>query len=419
MANGFGNLADLLTGGGKAGQQNAFYTGQMQQGQVSHLSAQTEQALASAKVEQQKAKAAARANDANNNLADDFLASGLAKTPEEAAAYAHLALGGHGTFETLAKGRGELQTQGFRNTIANPNAAPDVRLGASMGISGKPESPLVAAPQENVNAFVPNTAAAPTVNQTPLGKANTEKALRPPTNLVDPAAVAAAAALIAQGRAPLPTGRSMVTGPGAAIVKAVVDQNPDFNANTYPTQAAAEKDFTSGMTSRKVNSLNTAIAHMQTLDELAGALGNDRIRKFNEVRQYLAKETGRAAPTNFKEAADLVGQEVVAAVVANNGTKEERDRAANAFANIASPEQLKGATDTYRTLLGGQMDSLANKYKVGTGREDFHKRFLTVKTRTALGLDKSDSSSGTKPPAASDAVVKWGRDASGKPVRIQ
>lgn len=173
MANGFAQLGELLTGGGKAGQQNAFFRGQLQQGQVQHLSAQTQEALANAKIAQQKAKAAQDEQDATDNLADAFQKAGLADTPESAQALATVARAKQGNFESLAKGRGELQTQGFRKTLADPNASPEVRLGASMGIIGKPESPLVSAPQENVNAFAPNAASAPVVNQTPLGAAST------------------------------------------------------------------------------------------------------------------------------------------------------------------------------------------------------------------------------------------------------
>lgn len=173
MASGFGQLGYLLAGGGKADQQDSFFKGQLQQGQVQHLSAQTQEALANAKIAQGKAKAQQDEQDATDNLADAFHKAGLAPDIETAQAMATVARAKQGNFESLAKGRGEIQTQGFRRTAADPNAAPEARLGALMGISGKPESPLVAAPQENVNPFAPNAASAPQVNQTPLGVAST------------------------------------------------------------------------------------------------------------------------------------------------------------------------------------------------------------------------------------------------------
>jgi hypothetical protein len=140
MPNGFAQLGDLLAGGNRAGAQNSFYQGQLQQGQASHLSAQTEEALANAKSSQLKAKAEAQKQEKTDTLADSFFKAGLADSPEKAAALANVYIAGAGNFESLAKGGGELQTQGFRKTLADKDMSLADRLAASSGVQGKVQS---------------------------------------------------------------------------------------------------------------------------------------------------------------------------------------------------------------------------------------------------------------------------------------
>lgn len=199
----------------------------------------------------------------------------------------------------------------------------------------------------------------------------------------DPNSAATAAQMIADGKIPMINGRNLSTPWGAEVVKQLNAIKPDFNASTYPTQAAAIKDFTSGKTSTKVRSLNTAIAHMDTLDELSTALGNNDMNSFNRIANAWSKETGSPKVTNFKAARDLVSKEVIAAVVAGGGGQAEREEAAASFNAANSPQQLAEVTNVYRELLGGQMHSLANQYEQGTGKKDFE-RFLTDRTKKAL-----------------------------------
>ncbi len=211
---------------------------------------------------------------------------------------------------------------------------------------------------------------------------------RAPTQSVygnaDPSSARQTAQMIASGQIPMITGRNLSTPWGQEVVKAIKEINPDFSATTYPTKAAALKDFTSGMTSRKVRSLNTAIDHMGTLDELSQALGNGDIKLVNKLGNEFAKETGNPAPTNFNAARDLVAKEIISAVVAGGGGQAEREEASASINAAGSPEQLKQVIETYRHLLGGQMRSLDTQYQQGTGMQDFE-RFLTPRTKKALG----------------------------------
>lgn len=148
-------------------------------------------------------------------------------------------------------------------------------------------------------------------------------------------------------------------------------------------QASAVKDFSSGMSARRVTANNTAINHLATMENLADDLANSDTRVFNAAANAIAKQFGAAAPANFDAARQLVASEVIKAVVANGGGVTERQEAAEQFARANSPAQLKGVINTYKELLGGQLSSLGQQYETGTGRKDFNKK-LSPETRKIL-----------------------------------
>lgn len=324
-----------------------------------------------------------------------------------------IAAGRGGDYASGQQGRLRSQEFGFRDTAANPDTSVGT-MNRALAAAGQ----AVVKPIEAVGAggYSNILADQPSVANTPLGESminenvanaalKNAQATHPDQfrsngmyGQMDAAGIDALAKLVATGKAPLPTGRALTSPSGSKLVQAVVGQNKDFDAATYPTAQAAEKAFTSGQESRKVRSLNTAIAHMDTLDKLATDLSNTDVNVFNRAANFLAKETGKPAPTNFQSARDIVGQEVVSAVVAAGGSMAERQAAQEQFNAANSPAQLAGVTKTYRDLLGGQLDSLSNQYKTGTGKNDFDKRFMMARTLTALGRDKAVAPAQESPP---------------------
>ena len=189
------------------------------------------------------------------------------------------------------------------------------------------------------------------------------------------------------------------TGGGATPAEAatnVVGAKQDVAAQT-----ATLKDFSAGPSSKRVTANNTALNHLETLDKLADSLANSDIRVVNAAGNAFAKATGSSAPTSFDAAKQLVASEVIKAVTQNGGGVTERQEAAKNFASAGSPEQLKGITQTYRDLLGGQLTTLAQQYETGTGRKDFDKK-LSPATRDLLNKSKPAPAAG-----AVDTTNKW------------
>jgi len=163
------------------------------------------------------------------------------------------------------------------------------------------------------------------------------------------------------------------------------------NKQTRAGQAAAVRDFSSGVSARRVTANNTAINHLATMEKLASDLGNSDIGIVNRASNMFAKETGSTAPANFDAAKQLVAAEVIKAVVNNGGGVTERQEAQENFAKARSPEQLQGVINTYKELLAGQLQSLGQQYEVNTGRKDFSTR-LNPETQKVY---RSMSGSGT------------------------
>jgi hypothetical protein len=183
---------------------------------------------------------------------------------------------------------------------------------------------------------------------------------------------------------------SMGGGASAADAAAnLVAAKQDVGSRTQ-----AVKAFASGKQGQQVTAFNTAIDHLSTMTKLSDALQNNDIKAFNSLGNTVARQTGQPAPTNFDAAKQIVTAEIIKAVVASGGGVKERQEAESNFAAASSPEQLKGVINTYKQLLGGQLNSLNLQYENSTGRKDFDKK-LTPDAKAELNKLR-----GTETPAA-------------------
>jgi hypothetical protein len=167
------------------------------------------------------------------------------------------------------------------------------------------------------------------------------------------------------------------------------------------SQTKALKDFSTGIQGRQVNAFNTAIDHLGTMDKLSDALANNDIKAFNSLGNVIARQTGSPAPTNFDAAKQIVTAEVIKAVVASGGGVTERQEAERNFAAANSPQQLKGIINTYKQLLGGQLNSLNLQYENTTGRKDFDKK-LTGEAKNVVKELRGSAGGGAAPAGGVD-----------------
>lgn len=175
--------------------------------------------------------------------------------------------------------------------------------------------------------------------------------------------------------------------PNLAKEVGMTPEEASTNKQEFAVRSKSMKDFATGTQGRMVNSFNTAIDHLGTLGELGDALKNRDTQAINLVANKVAQWTGSAAPTNLNAAKQIVGAEIIKAIVASGGGQAEREEAADQISMISSPEQLSQYIDTTQKLMAGQLKSLKLQYQTTTKRDDFDDK-LTPKSKSILsGID--------------------------------
>jgi hypothetical protein len=208
-----------------------------------------------------------------------------------------------------------------------------------------------------------------------------------------PPGLAAQIKAVGTYRQPAPAGRTSPTG--IKFMSLVNQAYPSFDASQYGAKTKARNDFTTGKNGNTVRSLNVAVQHLDQLGQLSDAMANGNVQLVNRVGNFIASQTGNPAPTNFNAAKQLVGDEIVKAIVGAGGGVSDREEAAHNISSASSPAQLAGVIRTYQGLLSGQLVGLRQQYQKSTGLDDFED-FLAPETRAKL--EAHGAASGAAPP---------------------
>ena len=175
---------------------------------------------------------------------------------------------------------------------------------------------------------------------------------------------------IAAGKLAPINGFALAKPRGQAIMARVMEINPSYDAGDYAAKNAALKGFSTGKEGTALRSFSVAVDHLTTLGHMADALDNGDIQVINKVRNTWKQQTGAAAPTDFKAVKEIVGKEVVKAIIAGGGGVDERKEMSELMADAKSPQQLKGVVTHFLELMGAQRDGLLDQYERTTGRKD-------------------------------------------------
>ena len=165
----------------------------------------------------------------------------------------------------------------------------------------------------------------------------------------------------AVGKNQLPLSTALARVPPAmkaGVMQQLLQKYPDFDETAIATRQAANKAFTTGKEGAAMRSIGTAVKHLDMVDGMVDALANGNLQLLNKIGNAYQTQTGNPAPTNFDAAKEIVGQEVVKAIVAGGGGVGERQEAAAALSNAKSPAQLRGVVKTYKTIMSAQHESL-------------------------------------------------------------
>lgn len=193
------------------------------------------------------------------------------------------------------------------------------------------------------------------------------------------------AKMVANGDMPWPGGFALKSPYWQNVIAAARTYDPTANGNRFPAVAK----FNTGKQGDQVRAFDVGLSHLNTLSTLTDALNNNDTQLLNSAANTWKSQTGQPAPTEFNAAKEVVGNEIVKAIVGAGGGVGDREKAQKALDAANSPAQLKGVISTYKTLMNGQLSGLQQQYENSTGRKDFATRLTPSSQKELAGMSKS------------------------------
>lgn len=176
---------------------------------------------------------------------------------------------------------------------------------------------------------------------------------------------------IAENRVPPPSSRSMASGVGKALMERVMAINPTYDATQFPSRNKMRTAFTSGPQGQTLNSLNTAIEHLDQFVGFAKTMGNGQFQSSNELKNWVKTQLGDSAPTNFDGIKTVLSGEVAGALKKSGATDTEIEHVERSMKSAGSPAQLFDyATKVVIPALGSKAHTYDSQWKATMGEKD-------------------------------------------------
>jgi hypothetical protein len=218
-----------------------------------------------------------------------------------------------------------------------------------------------------------------------------------------PSTMSAQVKAYAEGRQPLPTGFALKSPYFQNMLRMVTQYDPTFDAVNYNARAGTRRDFTSGKSAVTINAMNTALGHLDQLDNAATALNNGDFPKVNAIGNWFSTETGKPAPKNFNAIAGLVAEELTRVYRGVGGAEADIKRHMDDISVNSSPEQIRGALYNISELLKSKLDAMGEQYNQGMGTTEDPLRLLNGPAQSSFNRLLSYGAEGTGKPNATKA----------------
>ncbi len=183
---------------------------------------------------------------------------------------------------------------------------------------------------------------------------------------LDPAMAKQVKAL-AEGRMAFPSGVALSKPYWQAMLGAVSQYDPSFDATNYNARNATLRGFSAGKEAQTVNALNTVAEHLGTLSDYADKLNNTQIPLVNRIANTYLAETGDPRIAQFETARKAAADEVAKVWRNTGGSQADIEENLKNLDGAQSPAQLHAAIGTLVKLIGGKLSALQDQYKQGMG----------------------------------------------------
>jgi hypothetical protein len=181
---------------------------------------------------------------------------------------------------------------------------------------------------------------------------------------------------MATGDVDAPTGRAATSGPGARIMNALMQYDPEYSkllAQQRKENLHQFNDTHPGSAGGQLIALNTMIHHADLYLDAAAALKNGSFKPGNEIYNKVATIFGAAPPTNAALLAQFFASETGKVATGGVPAEGEIKSILSKMSTDGSPEAMEGAAKTLIQIAGGRMLPLKQR------RDDAHlEKFVRI-----------------------------------------
>jgi hypothetical protein len=200
-----------------------------------------------------------------------------------------------------------------------------------------------------------------------------------------PAGMAQVVRQVANYSIPLPSGFALRSPYWQKVLELASAYKPTFDAKEYPTRLSLIRDFKSGKAATNIRSLNTAIGHLETLQDAGKGLNNRANTFWNTAANFgLSTMLGDPGVVKFNTAATAVENELASLFKGTGATDQEIKAWRQSINSSASPAQIQAVISQAVELLGSRLGALRSQYEVGL-KEPAEFGLLNDTSRRILG----------------------------------
>lgn len=223
-----------------------------------------------------------------------------------------------------------------------------------------------------------------------------------------PPRIASQVKALAAGRTQFPGGFALKSPYWQQIISAVSQYDPNFDAVNYNARANTRKDFTSGKSADNITSLNTAMAHLDTLKGNYRKLDNSNIPALNYVANGVLSSIGNTnkqmAMTNVGADTEAVSHELAKVFRAQGMSEGEVNAWKEKMGTSAGPAQSTALINSALDLMNGRLSALGERYNQGMGTTSDPIQLLSPDAQKAYnrlkGIAESKTDQGVLDPNA-------------------
>jgi hypothetical protein len=229
-----------------------------------------------------------------------------------------------------------------------------------------------------------------------------------------PPAQASLIKAIAEGRMQPPAGYAQRSPKVQQLLRDVAQYDPGFDLTLWKSRNDTLRSATSGKIGQNVASFNTAIGHLDTLDQSIDALGNTSFTPYNR-----AANAARATYDpdfasnlrNFEASKTAVIDELTRAFRGTGGNVHDLQQWEENINSADSPQALHSAVRRVSELLHSRIDALGDQYNRGMQLKVPKDSTELLSPKAKDALDRIEGGAKAKQGAAAGGIPRVTTDA--------